>query len=110
MKKLILILMVGSLFMGCATKAVENRKSTEYTMKMSEDEFKAKNNELEIYKQNKDGIVYLRKECSECNAKYYTFIYGKLEAVTSFPINTNPMNFGYPPPMEDTPADSTETN
>ena len=108
MKKLILLSVI--LFVGCATIPVENRKSTEYTLKMNEDEFKAKNNELEIYEQNKDGIVYIRKECSECNAKYYTFIYGKLEAVTSFPINTNPMNFGYPPPMEDTPADSTETN
>ena len=102
--------MVGSLFMGCATKAVENRKSTAYTMKMSEDEFKAKNNELEIYEKSTDGIVYIRKECSECNAQYYTFIYGKLEAVTPFPVNTNPMNFGYPPHTEDAPADSTETN
>ena len=102
--------MVSSLFMGCATKAVENRKSTEYTMKMSEDEFKAKNNELEIYEQNKDGIVYIRKECSECNAKYYTFIYGKLEAVSSFPINANPMNIGYQSPAEDTQKDSPDTN
>ncbi|HJO48321.1 MAG TPA: hypothetical protein QF625_05210, partial [Candidatus Scalindua sp.] len=81
MKKLILILMVGSLFIGCATQAVENRKSTEYTMKMSEDEFKTKNNELEIYEQNKDGIVY------KCNSQYYTFMYGKLEAVSFFPIS-----------------------
>ena len=109
MKKLILILMVGSLFMGCATKAVENRKSTEYTMKMSEDEFKAKNNELEIYEQNKDGIVYKRKECSEYNSKYYTFIYGKLEAVSSFPISPNPMKFGFPSSTEDTQKDSTNT-
>ena len=107
MKKLLILAL---LFVGCATKRVENRTSIEYTMKMSEDEFKTKNNGLEIYEQNKDGIVYIRKECSECNAKYYTFIYGKLEAVTSFPINTNPMNFGYPPPMEDAPVDSTSTN
>jgi len=31
---------------------------------MNEEEFKAKNNELEIFEQNKDGIVYIRKECS----------------------------------------------
>ena len=105
-RRLIILLLI----VGCATKPVENRKPTEYTMKMSEDEFKTKNNELEIYEQNMEGIVYIRKECSGCNAQYYTFIYGKLEAVTSFPINTNPMNFGYPPPMEDTPADSTETD
>ena len=108
MKKLILLSIL--LVVGCATKQVENRTSIEYTMKMSEDEFKTKNNELEIYEQNRDGIVYIRKECSECNAQYYTFIYDKLEAVTPFPVDTNPMNFGYPPPMEDTPADSTETN
>ena len=108
MKKLILLSII--LIVGCATKPVENRKSTEYTMKMGEDEFKTKNNGLEIYEQNKDGIVYIRKECSECTAQYYTFIYGKLEAVTSFPINTNPMNFVYHPPTEDTPVDSTETN
>ena len=34
-KKLLLIIL---LIIGCATKAVENRTSTEYTMKMSEDE------------------------------------------------------------------------
>ncbi len=107
MKKLLILAL---LFVGCATKQVENRTSTEYTMKMSEDEFKTKNNELEIYEQNRDGIVYIRKECSECNAQYYTFIYGKLEAVTPFPVNTNPMNFGYPSPTEDAPVDSSETN
>ena len=105
MKKLILLSII--LIVGCATKPVENRKPTEYTMKMNEDEFKAKNNELEIFEQNKDGIVYIRKECFECNAEYYTFIYGKLEAVTSVPIDTNPMNFGYPPPTEDIQKDST---
>ena len=107
MKKLLLIAL---LIVGCATKSVENRKPVEYTMEMSEDEFKTKNNELEIYEQNRDGIVYIRKECSECNAQYYTFIYGKLEAVTPFPVNTNPMNFGYPPPTEDAPVDSTDNN
>ena len=106
LRRLIILLLI----VGCATKPVENRKSTEYTMKMSEDEFKTKNNELEIYEQNRDGIVYIRKECSECNAQYYTFIYGKLEAVTSFPINTNPMNFGYPPPTGNILKDSTTTN
>ena len=104
------LLLIALLIVGCATKPVENRKPTEYTMKMNEDEFKAKNNELEIFEQNKDGIVYIRKECFECNAEYYTFIYGKLEAVTSFPVNTNPMNFGYPTPMENTPVDSTDTD
>ena len=107
MKKLILLSIL--LFIGCATKQVENRTSIEYTMKMSEDEFKAKNNELEIYEKNKDGIVYIRKECSECNAQYYTFIYGKLEAVTPFPVNTNPMNFGYPSSAADVPKDSTKS-
>ena len=51
MKKVILLSIF--LIVGCATKRVENRTSTEYTMKMSEDEFKTKNNELEIYEQNK---------------------------------------------------------
>jgi len=108
MKKLILLTLL--FIVGCATKQVENRTSIEYTMKMSEDDFKTKNSELEIYEQNKDGIVYIRKECSDCNAQYYTFIYGKLEAVTPFPVNTNPMNFGYPPPTEDAPIDSTDNN
>ena len=107
MKKLLLIAL---LIVGCATKSVENRKPVEYTMKMSEDEFKTKNNELEIYEQNRDGIVYIRKECSECNPKYYTFIYGKLEAVTPFPTALNRMNFGFPSPTEETPIDSTDTN
>ena len=108
MKKLLLLSIF--LIIGCATKRVENRTSIEYTMKMSEDEFKTKNNELEIYEQNRDGIVYIRKECSECNPKYYTFIYGKLEAVTPFPTALNRMNFGFPSPTEETPIDSTDTN
>ena len=102
MKKLILLSII--LIVGCATKPVENRKSTEYTMKMGEDEFKAKNNGLEIYEQNKDGIVY------KCNSQYYTFMYGKLEAVSFFPISPNPINFGFPPSTENTPKDSTDTN
>ena len=106
MKRLIILLLI----VGCATIPVENRKSTEYTMKMSEDEFKTKNNELEIYEQNRDEIVYIRKECSDCNVQYYTFIYGKLEAVSFFPISPNPMNFGFPPSTENTPKDSTDTN
>ena len=106
MKKLLLLLLI----VGCATIPVSNTKPTEYTMKMNEDEFKTKNNELEIYEQNRDGIVYIRKECSECNAKYYTFIYGKLEAVTSFPISPNPINFGFSISTEDTQKDSTDTN
>ncbi len=102
MKKLILLSII--LIVGCATKPVENRKSTEYTMKMSEDEFKTKNNELEIYEQNKEGIVY------KYNSQYYTFMYGKLEAVSPFPISPNPINFGFPPSTENTPKDSTDTN
>ena len=102
--------MVGSLFIGCATKTVSSSKPTVYSLDMSENEFKAKNDELEIIEQNKDGIVYKRKECSECNSQYYTFIYGKLEAVGSFPISPNPMNFGFSPSIEDPQKDSTDTN
>ena len=107
MKKLILFVL---LIVGCATKPISSSKPTVYSMDMSENEYKAKNDELEIIEQNKDGIVYKRKECSECNSQYYTFIYGKLEAVTPFPVNTNPMNFGYPPPTEVAPGDSTDTD
>jgi hypothetical protein len=71
---------------------------------LSEDEFKTKNNELEIYEQNKEGIVY------KCNSQYYTFMYGKLEAVSFFPISPNPINFGFPPSTENTPKYSTDTN
>ncbi|MDP7028536.1 MAG: hypothetical protein QF380_09075 [Candidatus Marinimicrobia bacterium] len=101
MKKLLILAL---LIVGCATIPVENRESIEYTMKMSEDEFKAKNNGLEIYEQNKDGIVY------KCNSQYYTFMYGKLEAVSFFPISPNPINFGFPPSTENTQKDSTDTN
>ena len=151
MKKLILILMFGSLFIGCATKTVNNTeasepkepieqtepvepkepieptegvegvmpevpdvkmpempsitKPTEYTMKMNEEEFKGKNDGLELFDQNKDGIVYMRKECSKCNPKYYTFMYGKLEAVTPFHGGLDKMKFDITPP-----SDSTDTN
>ena len=104
-KKLVLFVL---LIIGCATKPVSSSKPTVYSMDMSENEFKAKNDELEIIEQNKDGIVYKRKDCSECNSQYYTFIYGKLEAVTSFPISPNPMNFGFLPSTEDTQKDSSQ--
>ena len=108
MKKLLLLSII--LIVGCATKTVNSSKPTVYSMDMSENEFKAKNDELEIIEENKDGIVYERKECPECNSKYYTFIYGKLEAVTPFPTALNRMNFGFPSPTEETPIDSTDTN
>ena len=108
MKKLILLSIL--LIVGCATKPVSSSKPTIYSIGMSEAEFRIKNNELEIFEQNQDGIVYIRKECSECNPKYYTFIYGKLEAVTPFPTALNRMNFGFPSPTEETPIDSTDTN
>ena len=151
MKKLILIVMVSSLFIGCATKAVNNTEASEpkepieqtepvepiesvegvmsempvipqvpdfkmpeipsitkptvYYMGISEEEFKGKNDGLELFDQNKDGIVYMRKECSECNPKYYTFMYGKLEAVTPFHGGLDKMKFDITPP-----SDSTDTN
>ena len=107
MKKLILFVL---LIVGCATKPISSSKPTVYSMDMSENEYKAKNDELEIIEQNENGIVYKRKECAECNSKYYTFIYGKLEAVTSFPISPNPMNFRFSPSPENTQKDSTDTN
>ena len=148
MKKLIFILIIGSLFIGCATKTVNNTESSEpkepieqtesveqiesvmleipvipqvpdvkmpkmptitpptvYYMGISEEEFKGKNDGLELFDQNKDGIVYIRKECSECNPKYYTFMYGKLEAVTPFHGGLDKMKFDITPP-----SDSTDTN
>ena len=139
MKKLILILMVGSMFIGCATKAVNNTEASEskepieptegaegvmpevpdvkmpempsitkptvYHMGISEKEFNGMNDGLEVFYQNKDGIVYMRKECSECNPKYYTFMYGKLEAVTPFHGGLDKMKFDITPP-----SGSTDTN
>ena len=112
MKKLMSILIVGSFFIGCATKSLNNTepseikdaakgaipelpdvkipeipnitKPTAYYMGISEEEFKSKNDGLEVFDQNKDGIVYMRRECSECNPKYYIFINGELK--TSLPF------------------------
>ena len=36
---------------GCATKSISNTKPTEYTIKMNKEEFKAMNNELEIFRK-----------------------------------------------------------
>ena len=70
-------------------------------MEFAEDD----SDELEVVEQTKDGIVYLRKECSECNPQYYTFMYGKLEAVTPFHGGLDKMKFDITPP-----SDSTNTN
>ena len=102
--------MVGSLFMGCATKSVSSSKPTVYSMGMSLERFKGKNDGLELFDQNKDGIVYMRKECSECNPKYFTFIHGKLEAVLPFHGGLDKMKFDITPPSKDAHTDSTETN
>ena len=135
----ILLLIVGSLFMGCATKTVNNTEASEpkepieptegaegvmpevpdvkmpempsitkptvYHMGISEKEFNGMNDGLEVFDQNKDGIVYMRKECSECNPKYFTFMYGKLEAVLPFHGGLDKMKFDITPP-----SDSTNTN
>ena len=104
MKKLILLSIL--LIFGCAsTKPVSNTKPTVSYIGISEEEFKGKNDGLEVFDQNKDGIVYMRKECSECNPKYYTFMYGKLEAVTPFHGGLDKMKFDITPP-----SDSTDTN
>ena len=80
-------------------------KPTVYHMGISEKEFNGMNDGLEVFDQNKDCIVYMRKECSECNPKYYTFMYGKLEAVTPFHGGLDKMKFDITPP-----SDSTDTN
>ena len=140
MKKLMLILIINSLFMGCSivynftdyrkdnkvekpeevttptipdvkTPDLPNvTKPTVYLMGMSEEEFKKKNDALKLFDENEDGIVYTRKECSDCNQQYYTFMYGKLEAVTPFHGGLNKMKFDITPPAKDAPPDSTETN
>ena len=53
-------------------------------MGMSVEEFKKMNKGLKLVEQNENGIVYLRKECSECNPQYYTFIDGELKAILPF--------------------------
>ena len=93
--------MVGSLFMGCATKAVENRKSTEYTMKMSEDGAKrVQENCISCHKSivstitsNADKYhnydspeVATGRRCWECHK---SVPHGKVRA-----INTTPNNLG----------------
>ena len=75
MKKLLLIAL---LIVGCA---INSQKATIYAMGMSVEEFKKKNKGLKLVEQNENGIVYLRKECSECNPQYYTFIDGELKAI-----------------------------
>ena len=118
MNKILFIMMVVSLFIRCATKAVNTEpsepkesleptksmteampeipviiKSTVHFEGMSEEEFKSKNDGLEIFDNNNDGIVYMRKGCVGCNPQYFTFIHGKLEAVTPFHAGLDKMKF-----------------
>ena len=81
MKKLLIIIL---LIVGCATKSVSSSKSTEYSMGMGIEEFKEKNEGLELVEQKENDIVYLRKECPECNQQYYIFIDGELKASFTF--------------------------
>ena len=92
MKKILTIILF---FICCATNLPE---PAVYFMGISEEEFKMKNDRLELFDQNEDGIVYLRKECAECNPQYYTFMYGKLEAVTPFHAGLDKMQFDLKPP------------
>ena len=82
MKELILLSIV--FIVGCATKSVSSLKPTEYSMGMGIEEFKEKNKGLELVEQKENDIVYLRKECPECNSKYYIFIDGELKASLPF--------------------------
>ena len=87
MKKLLLIAL---LIVGCA---INSQKDTIYFMGMSVEEFKAKNKGLKLVEQDENGIVYLRKECSECNPHYYTFIDGELKAILPFPSGLDEIQF-----------------
>ena len=107
MKKLILLSIL--LIVGCATKSVSSSKPTEYSMGMGIEEFKEKNKGLELVEQKENDIVYLRKECSECNPQYYVFMYGNLEAVSSFHMKLDKIKFDITPPSK-TSVDSTDTN
>ena len=79
------ILLLSILFIvGCAAKAVSSSKPTEYSIGMGVEEFKEKNEGLKLVEQKENDIVYLRKECSECNPKYYIFIDGELKASLPF--------------------------
>ncbi len=81
MKKLLPHLLIALLIVGCA---INSQKDTIYFMGMSVEEFKAKNKGLKLVEQDENGSVYFRKECSECNPHYYTFIDGELKAVLPF--------------------------
>ena len=104
MKKLLLLALI--VIIGCAANSPE---PIIYFMGISEEEFKAKNDGLELFEQNEDGIVYLRKECSECNPQYYVFMYGNLEAVSSFHMPLDKIKFDIIPPSKAS-VDSTDTN
>ena len=78
------LLLIALLIVGCATKHVSSSKPTEYSMGMGIEEFKEKNKGLELVEQKENDIVYLRKECSECNPQYYIFIDGELKASLPF--------------------------
>ena len=82
MKKLLLLSIL--LIVGCATKSVSSAKPTEYSMGMGIEEFKKKNKGLELVEQKENDVVYLRKECPECNPQYYIFIDGELKASLPF--------------------------
>ena len=82
MKKLILLSVL--LIVGCATKSVSSSKPTEYSMGMGIEEFKEKNKGLELVEQKENDVVYLRKECPECNPQYYIFIDEELKASLPF--------------------------
>ena len=102
MKKILTIILF---FICCATNLPE---PAVYFMGISEEEFKMKNDRLELFDQNEDGIVYLRKECAECNPQYYTFMYGELEAVTPFHAGLDKMQFDLKPSEQVEPKDPVE--
>ena len=66
----------------------ETLSPTEFTHGMDVEEFKRKNENLLIVENTSNGIIYSRKDCTECNLKYYVFINKKLQAVSSihFPL------------------------
>ena len=57
MKKIIFILMVGSLFMGCA-----KQMQTQWKLDMPVDEFKTQNDNLLLIEKSADTTIYFRRE------------------------------------------------
>ena len=90
MKLQTILISVSLMLISCVTKEIA---LPSYELGMTKEQFLSEYETVSIFDKSNNGIVYIYKDCEECSEKYFTFIDGKLKAVTGFHYGLDKMSF-----------------